>query len=164
MHKMINHTVSLEPVDGSKYTYPKRLPSVYYGAHIKHKYDCERLNIPDGLRIKHDVRCVATGERTTKYIHGLQVENPLLVMKILKDFKPDRVSSSELVELYSKHLVKYGISCSDSYGYIDVGCLTIDGAFLNDISENTDLNIFDVSAEDPQWYSRYASTHIFILY
>ena len=137
---------------------------MYYGANIKHKYDCERLNIPSGQRIKHDVKSIFNGDKIVKYIHGKPVENPLLVLKILKDFDPESVKRSNLIERYFNHLRKYSLSCSDSYGYIDVGCLTVDGVHLSDISENVDLNIFDVNEDDPQWYSRYASTHVFILY
>ncbi len=164
MQTMLNHSLSIEPVDDSKYTTPSCLPAVYYGANIKHRYDCERLNIPGGERIKHSVQSLLDDHDTVRYIHGHPVANPLLVLKLLRDLEPEKVPKDQLLTRYFKHLGKYGLSCSDSYGYIAGGCLTIDGAHLGDISENTELNIFDISTDDPQWYSRYASTHIFILY
>ena len=164
MREMIDHTISLEPVDGSKYSYPKTYPAVYYGANIKHQYDSDRLNINKGHRIKHEIESIVDGVPDMKYIYGIPVENPLLILKLYKDLQPSNIPRNKLLEVYFKHLSKYQLTCSDSYGYIDVGCLTIDGAHLNEISENTEYNIFDVNEDDPQWYSRYASTHIFILY
>lgn len=157
--------LTTQPVHGDLYADTDSSTSVYYGTIIKNMYDHTRLDIPEGERVKHQVIDLHTRCKSTKYIYGIKLPNPLLALKLLADFndKIDDVDDT-YIDRYMEHVSNYGVSCEESYNIIARGILCVDGVYLNDITEDVPLNIFQVDHEQPQWYLKYASSHIYILH
>lgn len=157
--------LTTQPVKDELYKHADSSAAVYYGTVIKNMYDHERLAINGGEHVKHKVVDLLTGDETTKYIYGVRLPNPLLALKLLTDFSyVVDVTDEEYIDVYMEHLSRYGVSCEESYFNIARGLLSVDGMYLNDIAEDVPLNIFQVDHEQPQWYLKYASAHIYILH
>lgn len=157
--------LTTQPVKDELYDKSESSTSVYYGTVIKNMYDHERLSIINGSHIKHDIINLHTADRGNRYIYGVKLPNPLLALKLLSDFNNmSYLSDDEYIDEYMEHVSKYGVSCEESYSSIARGMLSIDGMYLNEISEDVPLNIFNVDHEQPQWYLKYASAHIYILH
>jgi hypothetical protein len=166
---MFENQVSLDlttqPVRDDLYEDIDASTSVYYGTIIKNMYDHTRLNIPGGEHVKHQVVNLHTRINSTKYIYGIKLPNPLLALKLLADFS-DEIDDADdtYIDRYMEHVSSYGVGCEESYNNIARGILCVDGVYLNDITEDVPLNIFQVDHEQPQWYLKYASSHIYILH
>lgn len=157
--------LTTQPVKDDLYEDIDSSISVYYGTVIKNMYDHTRLNIPTGNHVKHQVVNLHTKCKSTKYIYGIKLPNPLLALKMLADFN-DKIDDTDetYIDMYMEHVSSYGVSCEESYTNIARGMLCVDGVYLNDIAEDIPLNIFQVDHEQPQWYLKYASSHIYILH
>lgn len=166
---MFDNQVSIDlttqPVADNLYEDIDSSTAVYYGTVIKNMYDHTRLDIPNGKYVKHQVIDLHTRCKNIKYIYGIKLPNPLLALKMLADFNDKMDENDEnYIDVYMDHVSSYGVSCEESYNNIARGLLCVDGVYLNDIAEDVPLNIFQVDHEQPQWYLKYASSHIYILH
>lgn len=166
LKNFVDITTVSQPVTDANYTEEDAPVSVYYGVLVKNRYDDDRLDIINGRKIKHKVLTLNDAKEVTRYLYGVKIDNPLLALKIYKDFSPDmdKIEDSIYIDSYMHHLKTYKLTCDECYSSVCRGMLAIDGIYVNEISEDIPLNVFNVQHDDPQWYLRYASCHIYILH
>lgn len=161
---MLDTSLADKPVDTTDFIKLRQLPAVYYGAVIKHEFDNQRLTIKNGVKVKHPITTLIDKEKKDQYIYGVEVLQPLIPLKVLNDFLRTKCSDINFISTYQRVLNEHSLSPNTGLGYISRGCLVIDGQHLQHVSENTKSSILEYQLTDADWFNKFASLHIFILY
>jgi hypothetical protein len=162
---MINIELKDQPiVDTPKYNNPGNIPTVLYGAVVKDEYDDQRLINDQADYYTHSVKDIDSGNMLDIYFRAVRLNQPLLALKILSDFKKTTRSEKEIRAQYEHLLSKFDMSCSDQLGMLYEGCLPIDGGCIKQLSDRKRIDVLSYNFDQYEWYNRFSSLGIYILY
>mgnify|MGYP006090755591 CR=1 FL=1 len=162
---MINTELKNQPiVDVDKYTRIGDLPMVIYGAVVKDEYDDQRLVNDQAECYTHAVTDIISNDTIDIYFRAVELRQPLLALKILSDFKKlDSVGDRVLLE-YEHLLTKFKVSCNDNLNMVHKGCLPIDGECIKQLADRGSIDVLAYNFHQSEWYNRFSSLGIYILY
>lgn len=162
---MINIELKNQPIsDTDKYIRLENLPTAIYGAVVKDEYDDQRLVNDQADYFKHTVKDTLTGLDSDVYFRAVQLQQPLLALKILTDYKKLKPEEENHGVEYEHLLSKFNVSCSDNLHMLYDGCLPIDGSCVRDFADRNKLDVLSYNFEQFEWYNRFSSLDIYILY
>jgi hypothetical protein len=161
---MIDIHLRNKPIQpGGKYTPVTELPAVIYGTVIRDEYDNQRLVCDEGKYISHNVVDRVDGTRKPLHLCGVSVNQPLLAMKVLNDVTCD-ITGNSLTDIYPHLLEKFNLSCDECIKYLDIGCLPINGKYIEHLTENQNKKVLLYEFDKAEWYNRFAPMNVYILY
>ena len=139
-------------------------PTVLYGAVVKDEYDDQRLVNNQAEYYTHSVQDIASSTEVDVYFRAVRLSQPLLAMKILKDFKVLGEDTQARNAEYEHLLSKFNMTCSDSLNMLYDGCLPIDGGCIKDFADRSKIDVLSYNFDQYEWYNRFSSLGIYILY
>ena len=161
---MIDTDLADVDVDPTGYQQVTNRPAVYYGALIKHEYDNQRVVTNNGIKIRHKTRDINSSKIVERFIKGVPIEQPLLLHRLLKEFKNENPRCARFQKTFHSLVEKYKLSCNDGLGYINHGMLLIDGAHINAVTDVPIRNVLKLDLDAKNWFEGFANLHIFIMY
>lgn len=173
---MIDISLKDQPIKNPEAYTPVDTPAVLFGAVIRDEFDNQRLTPEDGVRYKHQTGDLYedTDRKTTYYI-GVKLEQPLIGFKILNDVQnAGNVSTDANNEIdidadtpwirYEQILNNYNMSADKCIHMLRVGCLPINGKYLDLMTDHDDMTVLRYNFSENQWYNQFAALNMYILF
>lgn len=162
---MIDYTdLKRQPVvDTDKYQEINNKPTVLYGVLIDNAYDDRRLLPNKGKYYKHTITDKHTGKPVDLHFCGVKLTQSLLAMILLNKTKKLTIDDSFSM-VYSELLKSLDISCDESIRDLHDGCLPVDGRHVDKLADEVEKNILNYSLSRPDWFLRFASLNVYVLY
>jgi hypothetical protein len=117
-------------------------PYCLFGFQLKNSYDQERIKIKSKYKVKDVIHLLPTSEASPVCFRGIKLQVNAQLLPLIKQLQSLNTSlkSDINVDEYKKLLIKFNLTCNDSYAYLRKGVYPIDGSCINKVSnENWSL-------------------------
>jgi len=169
---MIDISLSEQPVDLSKFeVFEEKIPCLFLGYAIKNEYDNQRLHINKKHSPKRYTYVFTKKDDTMGILplYGLFLQLNQTGLQLIKILNSQESKGNLNINLYSTIISGFGLSCNDSYSYLNKKIYPFDLQHFKNLTTSelkTNNKIFqdliDISEEDFD-FQKFGSLKLLIL-